>query len=80
MSVKMKIMITAVFSIVISVVFITLIAVNSFNQAISTTTNRELEATINNKAVVTHTLLHSYATLLKALSTSSEVEDALIAL
>jgi methyl-accepting chemotaxis protein len=74
----MKIMMTAVFSIVISVVLITLIAVNSFNQAISTTTNRELEATINNKAVVTHTLLHSYATLLKALSTSSEVEDALI--
>jgi len=71
-------MIAAVFSIMFSVVLITIVAINSFNQAISTTTERELKNTIKDRATVTQTLLNSYGTLLKAISTSLELKDALV--
>jgi hypothetical protein len=71
-------MIAAVFSIMFSVVLITIVAINSFDQAISTTTERELKNTIKDRATVTQTLLNSYGTLLKAISTSLELKDALV--
>jgi len=78
MSVKTKIIGLAVLSILFAVTLITVVAISSFDEALTKSSKEKLDSTITDQSRVILTLFNSYGVLLQSLSTSKEIKDALM--
>ena len=78
MSIKLKLIGLAIMAILLSAVFITAVAINSFDVALTKSQEAKLSSMIKDKSEIIHTLFHSYGELVQSLSTSKEVKDSLV--
>jgi len=78
MSIKLKLIGLAIVAILLSAVFITVVAINSFDEALTKSQETKLSSMIEDKSKIIHTLFNSYGELIRSLSTSKAVKDSLV--